>query len=369
MRIDGYSYDVLKQISPQKIRLYLTSCGWELDHRTNFHDVFINPRTNDVVTVPNSRDYTDYAYRVEEIVSTVSESDNVSVQRVITGMTISSSSDCVEYHYNPENGEIGLIPIPDMMSIIETGNDINNFAFRDLCEFKPSYSSSSWKGRKELEGIRIGPTIPGSYVVQFIYPIMEGTGQIGTDLEGHIIPDNINLCRLCDKIESSLGEIIEAAERYRTELDPELNISHNFVSSVMDLSFENAYMDIRRIRTLGKKDPLPKSYTLSKTIFPRISAIENNMRPREMTLEQDFIGRITKFKDPREAVNEEPAEITIAFIDKEGRLAKATFSLSGEDLDKAYDAAKSRSNVQVSGTLTGGRYKRIVDIKSFKVLI
>ena len=368
MRIEGYSYDVFKQISPQKIRLYLMSCGWEFDHKTSFHDVFVNPRTNDIVTVPNNRDYSDYAYRVEEIVKTVSQSDDVSVQRVVTGMTISSSTDCLEYHYYPENGEVGLIPVPDIIEMIEAGNDINNYAFRDLCEFKPSYPSSSWKGRKELEKIRIGPSMPGSYVVQFIYPIMEGTEYIRTDLDGGVVPDNINLCRLCDKIEISLGEVIDAAERNRTELDPELEISYNFVNSIMELSFDDADVDVRRVKTLGRKDSLPKNYTLTKTIFPRISVIEGNMRPREMTVEQDFIGRIAIFKDPREEVNDEPADVTIAFIDTDGKFSKATFSLCGDDLDRAYDAAKTRSNVQVSGTLVGGRNKRIRDVKSFKVL-
>lgn len=368
MIIEGYSYDIFKQISPQKIRLYLTSCGWKYERSTKFYDIFSNPEDGVVVTVPNNRDYTDYAYRVEEIVRDVSASESLSVQRVITGMTISASTDIVEYHYEPESGEVGLIPVPDVLHIINAGNDLNNYAYRDLKEYRDSYANSNWKGKKDLDLIRLGPATPGSYVVQFVYPMMNDSGSIGTDLYGAVVPDNCNLSQVCDKIESSLESIIDAAERNRKELDPEDKISYNFVSTVMDLGFDKADVDVRRIKTLGKTKDARKPQLLSKQIFPRISAIEANMRPEEMRVEQDFIGRITMFKDPREEVNDEPADISITFIDTEGKACTATLSLSGDDLNRAYDASKARQNVKVSGTLIGGKSKRIIDVKGFSIL-
>lgn len=367
MIIDGFSPDVLKGISPQKIRMFLLSRGWVFSGKTSVFDYFEKPETGAVVTVPNNRDFIDYARRVEEIVCEISDSDDLSVQRVLTGMMISASSDTVEYHYRPDNGEVGLIPAPDLIEIIEAGNSINNFAYRDCCEFRPSYGSSNWKGRKILEDIRVGPTIPGSYVIQFIYPLMEG-GPIGTDLYGKVVPDKPEMSRLCDKIESSLGAIIDAAERSQRELDSDLEISYNFVNSILDLRFDTADIEVNRIRTIGKKDETSKPYALTKKIFPRIDAIERNMRPKEMSMEHDFVGRITMFRDPREEINDEPGDITITFIDTQGKACNATFQLSGEDLDRAYDASKSRQNVKVSGVLVGGRHKRIEDVKGFSVL-
>ncbi len=63
-----------------------------------------------------------------------------------------------------------------------------------------------------------------------------------------------------------------------------------------------------------------------------------------------------------------PVDVAITFIDVEGRACSATLTLSGEDLDSAYDASKARSNVRVSGTLVGGRHRRIVDVKGFSVI-
>ena len=363
----GYSYETLKQIKPQKIRLYLTSCGWELEKKTGAFDIFSDPDHSTVVTVPNSREYSDYALRIEEVIKDVSRSRNISIQRVIAGMTISASTDTIEYHYEPENGEIGLIPVPDILRIINAGSDLNNYAYRDATEYKRSYPSSNWKGKKMLENIRIGPTIPGSYIVQFIYPLMN-EAHIGTNLYGEVVSDDTGLGIICDKIETSLSVIIEAAERNKTELDPECNISYNFVEAVMDLGFDGADVEVLRTRTIGKPRDVPRPQILSREIFPRISKIESNMRPEDMRIEQDFVGRIVVFKDPREEPGDGPADITITFIDTEGKACNASLSLAGDELDKAYDAAKKRQNVCVSGTLVGGRSKRIEDMKEFKVL-
>ncbi|MFT0899512.1 hypothetical protein [Candidatus Methanoprimaticola sp. MG2] len=367
MKIDGFSPDVLKEISPQKIRLFLSSRGWVPSGKTATFDIFENPETSVMVTVPNSRDFIDYVRRVEEVVRDVSESDNLSIQRVLTGMTISSSSDTIEYHYSPENGEIGLIPVPDLISIIEAGNSINNYAYRDYCEFKPSYRSSNWKGKKILEDIRVGPTVAGSYIVQFIYPIMED-GPIRTTLFGTMIPDKPEMSYLCDKIESSLGAIIDAAERNKTNLDSDLEISYNFVNSVLDLRFDAAEIEVNRVKTISKNNDISKPYTLTKNIFPRIDVIEKNMRPEEMSVERDFVGKITVLKDPRDEINDESADVTITLVDIDGKSYNASFQLSGDDLNNAYNASKTRSNVQITGVLTGGRRKHIENPKGFKIL-
>ena len=364
---EGYTYETLKQISPQKIRLYLTSCGWEFERKTRAFDVFSDPGHSTIVTVPNSRDYSDYAYRVEEVVKDVSKSRGISLQRVIAGMTISASTDTIEYHYEPENGEVGLIPVPDLLRIIDAGNDLNNYAYRDAIEFRKSYPSSNWKGKKVLEGIRVGPSVPGSYIVQFIYPLMDQS-YIDTNLYGEVVTGKTGLGVICDRIESSLSAIIEAAERNKKELDPECNISYNFVESVMDLGFDRADIEVLRTRTIEKPKDIPRPQILSKDIFPRISVIESNMRPEDMRIEQEFIGRIVAFKDPREEPGDGPADITITFLDTEGKACNASLTLSGDDLDVAYDAAKKRMMVRVSGTLIGGRSKRIEDVKDFRVL-
>ena len=368
MIIDGYSYDILKQINPQNVRLYLSSCGWQLEEKRAKAQVFSYPATGDVVSIPNDREFVDYAYRMEEAVNTISSAESKSVQRVVAGLTLASATDTIEYHYEPQGGEIGLIPLRDMEGILESGNNLNNYAYRDMIDYRPFYGSSRWSGKEILDDIRIGPALPGSYIVQFVYPAIERRPP-NTTLDGGIAMDRLELHNICDKVERSLAAVVDAAERNRSEIDPDLNISYNFVKSVMGLKFDSADVTVRRTRIIGKKEEAPAPVTLSRKIFGGISEIEMGMRPEENPSESVFVGKITRMVDPRKTVNDEPAEATMVFLDDSNKMRKASFMLSGDDLNSAHDAFKARKDVAVRGVLkTNGKASRIEDIARFRIL-
>lgn len=370
MKIDGYSYEILKSISPQKVRMYLLSSGWQLERRDPYSDVFSNPVTGEVVDVPDDKGFGDYAYRLEEIVRTISDSENKSIQKVVAGMTIAAASDTIEYHYEHKDNEVGLIPVNDMIKIVNSGKDLNNFAYRDFCDYKPAYPNSNWTGKKILDDIRLGPTLPGSYVVQFIYPLMNAGNTYGSTIYGEAILDNATLRDVCNKVEASLAAVVEAAECGKKEIDPELRISYNFVSSVRGFEFSDAEMEFRRTKIMDKKDEVRKPVLLSSGIFKRISYIEQNMRPKEMLDERDFVGILVGTADPREEKSDGPAKFKIRFIDvADGKVKTASLKLSGEEIDRAYDASKERKSISVSGKLVGaGNNKRIEDISEFKII-
>ena len=369
MKIDGYSYDILSRINPQKIRIYLNSSGWISEEKESDSETFSNPKNGEVVVVPNDKTSRNYAYRVEEIVKTLSESEGISVQRILSGFTLASATDIMEYCYKPENEEIGSIPVPEIIKIVQKGDEINKYAYRDLVDYSLSYRNSNWKGNGVLDKVRIGPTIPGSYVIQFLYPVIEThSGQVSTNLEGGLNSDS-TLSNICDKIEESLTAVVKAAESGKTELDPELKISHNFVNSILGLESDKAELDIKRIKVIGKKDEARSPVNLTKHIFERIRPIEIAMRPPEMELEQELIGRVTETRDQRETPSDGCASIRIAYFDKDNKTGTALIKLDGEDLDLAYDAAKSRKLLSITGVLVGnGHNKHIDNVTSLKLI-
>ncbi len=220
-----------------------------------------------------------------------------------------------------------------------------------------------------LDKVRIGPTIPESYVIQFLYPVIEThSGQVSTNLEGGLNSDS-TLSNICDKIEKSLTAVVKAAESGKTELDPELKISHNFVNSILGLESDKAELDIKRIKVIGKKDEARSPVNLTKHIFERIRPIEITMRPPEMELEQELIGRVTETRDQRETPSDGCASIRIAYFDKDNRTGTALIKLDGEDLDLAYDAAKTRKLLSITGVLVGnGHNKHIDNVTSLKLI-
>ena len=94
-------------ISPQKVRMYLSSRGWEKTQSESKFDVFTHKQFEDKVVVPNNKEYVDYAYRINELVNDLSLIYKEDPSRIFAGMTISSATDIIEYHYEPMNGEVG----------------------------------------------------------------------------------------------------------------------------------------------------------------------------------------------------------------------------------------------------------------------
>lgn len=370
MRYDLPPADVLKKMNPQNIRMYLISRGWIVSSEEQHFDIMENPKTGDTVIVPNDRELRDYVYRIEDIIDSLSEINEESPQSIVSGMMMSSSTDIISYHYEPNNGEVGLIPIPALEKILRVGNNLNFYAYHDMCDFKLRYNSTKWEKKKDLEDIRVGPTIPGSYVVQFIYPAFSDSTYRQSTLEGDVHLDKEVFRQLCDRIELSLSEVVMAAERSKDTLDSELNISYNFVSSLSELYFDNADMEVRRNKMVGSPEISSKPLSLTRKVMRNISHIEQNMRPLESERESTLIGRLVQVTDLRDEVGDEPISMKIKYIDdKEDKIRTATFVVSGEEANLAYDASKNRKTVSLTGIITGpSRSKRLENITEFKIL-
>ncbi|WII08190.1 hypothetical protein PED39_03035 [Methanomassiliicoccales archaeon LGM-RCC1] len=358
----------LNKITPQKVRMYLSSRKWEKQRGEQKFDVYSNPSFDEDLIVPNDNSYSDYSKRIKELISDLSRLYDEKPDLITAGLTISTFTDVVEYHYEPSGGEVGLIPIPDLRNILKAGENLNKFGLRDALDFQPFYKGRG-KYDKCLDAVRVGPTIPGSYIVQFIYPGLESKSYMESTVDGEIKMDNPNLRILCDKIETSISAIIDAAERGKSSLDQELKISYNFVDSLMDLRFESAEIDIQRYKTLNT-DVQPKPMNLSKGVFRNIERIDKEMRPDFMSEQCTIIGRLVQLNDIRENSKGEPITMKIKYMnDDNNKVYTAKFQVDPEDVDTAYDASRTRKMVSITGTIVGlSNSRRIEDISDFKIV-
>lgn len=363
-----YGEETLGGINPQNIRMYLSSRGWTCEHRESTFDVYSDGSGNTVI-VPADRQLRDYAYRVEELIRDLSKIYKESPQFIFSGMTLSASTDVMEYRYESPDSETGMIPLPALSRIITSISSINIAAYRDAVDYKPVYKTMKWEGKKDLDSIRVGPTLPGSYIIQVVYPATSNTRLGQSTIEGGVRLDDPRMRMLCDKIENSINTIIDAAERGRSEIDPECRISHNFVSSIMDLQFDNADVEIQRKKTIGEPNVRSRPMALTRKVFKNISVIEENMRPPTSDKVRQFVGVLTEVSDFRKEPGDEPINMKIRYFNDDNQLSTARFTISGEDVDVAYDAIQNRKTVSISGILTGTpNSKKIEDIVDFKIV-
>ena len=69
----NYNFNDVGGISPQKIRMYLSSRGWEKTRSESRFDVFSNSKYEEQMVVPNNKDFTDYSKRITELISDLSK--------------------------------------------------------------------------------------------------------------------------------------------------------------------------------------------------------------------------------------------------------------------------------------------------------
>ncbi len=111
MILNDIGPDVLRSLKPQSIRLYLTSRGWNKHKSTATFDIFVKKDISEEILVPNSPLYSDYIYRMEDLLTSLSKVEKASPSYILMGLMLSSATDILEYRYEPENKEVGLIPI------------------------------------------------------------------------------------------------------------------------------------------------------------------------------------------------------------------------------------------------------------------
>ena len=355
-------------IRPQSIRLYVSSRGWEKQRSESKYDIYENKAFDEVLVIPNDQSLRDYSKRVGELIGDLSRLYGERSDVILSGVTLSSATDIIEYHYEPQDGEFGLIPVLVLQDILSVGRDINRIALRDMSGFRQYYASGNWGKNDVLDDVRIGPTVPGSYGVQFIYPGLGSGKWHQKTIDDRIAMDRPILRSICDKIEDSMREIVDAAERGRTDIDPDLRISYNFVSSMMGLEFDNADVRIQRTKTINS-EVQSKPIELSKPVFRNIAKIEYNMRPQSLSKQRTVVGRLVQLNDTREEIDDGPISMKIKYMDPDkDKVLTASFKIDGEDANIAYDASKKRSFVSITGMLIDGQRKRIEDITEFKVL-
>ena len=355
-------------IRPQSIRLYVSSRGWEKQRSESKYDIYENKAFDEVLVIHIDQSLRDYSKRVGELIGDLSRLYGERSDVILSGVTLSSATDIIEYHYEPQDGEFGLIPVLVLQDILSVGRDINRIALRDMSGFRQYYASGNWGKNDVLDDVRIGPTVPGSYGVQFIYPGLGSGKWHQKTIDDRIAMDRPILRSICDKIEDSMREIVDAAERGRTDIDPDLRISYNFVSSMMGLEFDNADVRIQRTKTINS-EVQSKPIELSKPVFRNIAKIEYNMRPQSLSKQRTVVGRLVQLNDTREEIDDGPISMKIKYMDPDkDKVLTASFKIDGEDANIAYDASKKRSFVSITGMLIDGQRKRIEDITEFKVL-
>jgi hypothetical protein len=364
---DSVCKSALKGLKPQTVRLYLSAQGWTVHEKTSKFSIYRNKELNEEVLVPNNRSFKDYVDRLEDLMNVLSFAEERTKNEILTNIMYASAVSVIEYRYESSSDEYGVIPIMDMNTLLNTQKNLTNYAYRDLVDWKKSYPSSRWRGSTLSDEVRLGQTTAGSYIVRFLYPSVAKMDQ-ETLADGPIITDD-TMEKVCDKIISSLGTIVEYAEAGKDEIEDDKKISYNFVSSVSNLKMDDVSLEVNKTDMSRPKGELRDPIPITNKIFSNIFRIEENMRPPELSKEREFVGWFVRVSDKSSYDEDAPIQLALRFGDDDGIYSSARLDLDDSHKDLIYDAMRNNKAVKLNGTLKGtGQNKRIDDPSGLRIV-
>lgn len=354
MSCDILGAEVLGSLPPTRLMTYLSESGWYLRRRTETAYVYRKdlPASWQEVTVPNSIGYSDYAQMVYLVLVTLSKLESRPMEDIAADILSGNVSKSLQYRLMMED-KSGTVPLDWIIQVLQANKKMSASAYMDLVEYHP-YHKTVAKGNHALQGMRMGQTSYGSYVVKILYPFQSEPQRT---VEGKYAADDV-IRRIVDKIMESSRAVVESAAD-GVQLDDGAEVSYNFVDSFLSLRGDGDH-DLEMSGSGIVSDDRPPLY-VSNSIFQRVELLADEMKPAPMDQYRVFSGRLYAAKEIE--YDEGITRFTLEYFDDDGT-EKASLVLDGGDRKAAMESLRDHTLVSLRGKLTGyGSRKIIEDVK------
>lgn len=351
----------LSHLTPQKIKMYLIDSGWGIIFKKPEFIVYGREEVKSQIIIPRSMEYSDYASKVNEMLSLISRVKNHSIHDVYADISLVNSADSIQYKIDDRSKD-GTISLMMMRNIITVSKSVSAAAYMDIVS-PSSYHESCNKGHAALRDMRVGQSSYGSYVMRFIYPF--NTDMQTTLQGGSIAYESHPLKHIAAKIIESSRTVVQAAEENIMKIKDD-TISYNFTDSLMGFQFDDTRIEMKKLKFSPDSDYSGDVVEFEEQIFPRIANIVEELRPKELDERRNFNGWLSKMD--KEAVDEDDIKFTLNCRDDTGEFS-VSITLSGIDRDEALRSITENKYVKLSGKIKGYSQRKIIEeIEDFKVI-
>ncbi|GAA4449918.1 hypothetical protein [Rurimicrobium arvi] len=368
-----------------ELQAYLRNTGWaridtikqsialfQKQVGTNFYEVLL----------PLSKDYSDYAYRIVDVLENIAQAESREVHQVLTDLSI-PPGDTVRFRVINKDTIGGTISFLEGFNLLEAAKKALFTTACDIVQPEKYHKRLGLKGAQQfIEECRLGQTEKGSFIASVICPFINQTPEDK--------PKQLTIFNQADefrhsltrqvttRLMHSLSEIKNAIDRGEENKIVELEggniISGNFLESIVELNSTTKETTEVEIITswsvfTGEQPAIVKAVKFSNDYIPVLENIISKVKPIDKGIEDDFIGKISLTKADPDIHSRTEGEIILNYIvGDEEKVSKAKVILNNADYDKACEAHKQGKSVKIKGKLiTIGRTK-MIENPSFEVV-
>ena len=379
--------DILKAVPELKfteLQAYLRNTGWaRIEVPKQSIALFQKQIGNNFfeTLLPLSKDYSDYSYRIVDVLENIAEAENREVHQVLTDLSI-PPGDTVRFRVINKDTVGGTISFLEGFNLLEGAKKALFTTACDIVQPEKYHKRLGLKGAQQfIEECRLGQTEKGSFIASVICPFVNQTPedkaqQLSIFNQAEEFRHSLTR-KVTTRLMSSLAKIKSAIDRGEenriVDLEGENIISGNFLESIVELNSTKETTEIEIITSwsvFAEEQPqIARAIKFSNDYIPVLENIISKVKPVDKGFEDDFVGKISLTKADPDIHSRNEGEIILNYIiGDEEKVSKARVVLNNEDYEKACEAHKQGKTVSIRGKLvTVGRSKTIEN-PSFKVV-
>lgn len=352
----------LSAIPPKAVHAYLRAQGWaKVEAYGDKGDVYALNGAPEIIA-PASSDFADYAPTISRIVDILSRLEERSQLSVFNDLTV-ADTDVIRVRA-PEAEEDGSIAIEAGVDLIQQSRDLLLAAACAASMPQRAYRAGRNKEATDyLDGVRIGQTERGSFIVTLLSPVPPSLVQPAqTSLWPEIgeEPFSRRVTRMLASALAAMKEAVALANRGEDidafETRVERGISANLCDAAAKLIDDGNGLDVSLTWALTRPAPLRRV----QVVFARSDAdtlqeaakVLREREPRPAERIQGFVAALARDKNAKEG------RVTVkTLIDNKPSSVKIYFKQ--EDYKEISDAHKDRRFITLEGDLVreGHRWK------------
>ncbi len=379
--------DILKAVPELKfteLQAYLRNTGWaRIEAPKQSIALFQKQIGNNFfeTLLPLSKDYSDYTYRIVDVLENIAQAENREVHQVLTDLSI-PPGDTVRFRVINKDTIGGTISFLEGFNLLEGAKKALFTTACDIVQPEKYHKRLGLKGAQQfIEECRLGQTEKGSFIASVICPFVNQTPedkaqQLSIFNQAEEFRHSLTR-KVTTRLMSSLAEIKSAIDRGEenriVDLEGENIISGNFLESIVELNSTKETTEIEIVTSwsvFAKEQPqIARAIKFSNDYIPVLENIISKVKPIDRGFEDDFVGKISLTKANPDIHSRNEGEIVLNYIiGDEEKVSKARVVLNNEDYEKACEAHKQGKTVSIRGKLvTVGRSKTIEN-PSFKIV-
>ncbi len=371
--------EILKAVPELKfteLQAYLRNTGWSrIEVPKQSIALFQKQLGNSFyeTLLPLSKDFSDYNYRIVDVLENIALTENREIHQVLTDLSI-PPGDTVRFRVISKDTFGGTISFLEGFNLLEGAKKALFTTACDIVQPEKYHKRLGLKGAQQfIEECRLGQTEKGSFIASIICPFINQTHEDRAhqlSIFNQADEFRYSLTRkVTSRLMSSLAEIKNAIDRGEEnriiDLEGENIISGNFLESIVELNSTKETTEIEIITSwsvFAEGQPeIAKAIKFSNDYIPVLENIISKVKPIDKGFEDDFVGKISLTKADPDAHSRTEGEIILNYIvGDEEKVSKARVILKNEDYDLACEAHKQGKSVKIRGKMvTVGRSKTI----------